>query len=240
MAAALNRIPYIRSLPAADREALAAVCSFRQVPRAATVFVEGDEAAGIFLVVAGRIRIVRSSDDGREQVLHEERAGITLAEVPVFGGGGYVGSAIAVDESTVLFVPRHALTVALERHPRSATDVIRILAQRVRTLAAVVEDLSLRDVTARTAAYLVREMDRSAMRNLQLPPTREQLAAHIGTVREQVSRALSQLRAGGLIVVEGTSVVVADPEGLRRLARGRFRTESSQRARASQPSKTMK
>ena len=201
------------------------------------MFVEGDEAAGIFLVVAGRIRIVRSSDDGREQVLHEERDGTTLAEAPVFGGGGYVGSAIAVEASTVLFVPRHALTAALERNPASATEVIRILAQRVRTLAAVVEDLSLRDVTARTAAYLVREMDRSATCNLQLPPTREQLAAHIGTVREQVSRALSQLKASGLIAVQGTSILVANPEGLRRLARGGPRAEARQRARAAHPSK---
>ncbi|MCA1559253.1 MAG: hypothetical protein LC753_05505 [Acidobacteria bacterium] len=83
---------------------------------------------------------------------------MTLGEVPVFDGEGYVGSAVAAEDATVLFVPRAALLDSLRRNPASASEVIRILARRVGTFAALVEDLSLRDVPQRTAGYLLREV----------------------------------------------------------------------------------
>lgn len=74
---ALRQIPYLRNLPAPEREALIGACEFKQVPRGASLFSEGDQATGIFLILTGRIRLVRSSADGREQVLHEEGPGST-------------------------------------------------------------------------------------------------------------------------------------------------------------------
>jgi CRP/FNR family transcriptional regulator, dissimilatory nitrate respiration regulator len=59
-----------------------------------------------FLIARGRVRVVRAAADGREQVLHEEGSGATLAEAPAFDGGGYVGTAIASENTTVVLVPR--------------------------------------------------------------------------------------------------------------------------------------
>jgi CRP/FNR family transcriptional regulator len=211
---ALAQIPYIRTLPPADRSRLAALCEPRRVPRGAEVFAEGDAPAGVFLILGGRVKLVRASLDGREQILHEEGPGATLAEVPVFDGGGYVASAVAVDDSDLLFVPRAPLLELVERHPPSSRAVIAILAARVRRFAGLVEDLSLRGVVGRTAAYLQRELGRSGSLEIELPPTRDELAAHIGTVREQVSRALSQLARDGAIELKGRRVRVADPARL--------------------------
>jgi CRP-like cAMP-binding protein len=194
------------------------VCEVRSISRGGWLFSEGDLATGVFLVLSGRVKLVRSSTDGREQVLHEEGPGTTLAEAPVFDGGGYVGSAIAVEDTTVLYVPKHALLSALERCPASSLEVIRILARRVRKLAGVVEDLSLRDVMERIAAYLLREMVRAGGDSFSLPATRDELAAHIGTVREQASRGLSQLKSTGIIEITGREIHVVDPERLRLMA----------------------
>jgi CRP-like cAMP-binding protein len=172
-------------------------------------FAEGDEPEGVFLIIQGRIKLVRSSEEGREQVLHEEGPEATLAEVPVFDGAGYVASAVAVEDSVLFFVPRGPLLRTLDRVPGSALEVIQVLAARVRKLAAVIEDLSLRDVLERTAGYLLRQ-SRAGGDAVELPATREQLAAHLGTVREQVSRALSQLKASGTIEVDGRRVRVID------------------------------
>jgi CRP/FNR family transcriptional regulator len=215
---ALRQIPYLRKMAPAERDALARDCAFRNVARGVSLFSEGDEARGIFLIVSGRIRLVRSSADGREQVLHEEGPGSTLAEVPVFDGAGYVGSAIAVDDSVVFCVPRATLLAALDRSPGSALEVIRILAGRVRTLAGMVEDLSLRAVTERIAVYLLREMTIAGKDCFTLPATRDELAAHVGTVREQASRGLSALKTAGIITVTGRKVCVTDPDRLRVMA----------------------
>ena len=215
---ALAQISYLGSMPSAERTALARVCEIRTVPRGRSLFAEGDPAQGIFLIVSGRIKLVRASREGREQVLHEEGPGVTLAEVPVFDGGGYVGSAVAVEDARVLCVPKRALLRALDKCPGSALEVIRILAGRLRTLAGVVEDLSLRGVTERVAAYLLRKMALAGSHSFRLPETRDELAAHVGTVREQAARALSQLRAAGAIEVRGRNVHVVDRDRLQLIA----------------------
>ena len=217
-AEALQRIPYLRNLPDAERSGLAASCEFRQIARGARVFAEGDPPAGVFLIVGGRIKLLRSSKHGREQVLHEEGPGSTLAEVPVFDGHGYVGSAVAVEDSLLFFVPRGPLFTALARSPASAVHVIRILAARVRTLAALVEDLSLRPVMERIAAYLCREADRHGDHTFALTVTRDELATHVGTVREEASRVLSRLKAAGVIDVSGRRITIREPRTLRSMA----------------------
>jgi CRP/FNR family transcriptional regulator len=214
----LLRIPYLRRLSDPARSALAEVCRFKALPRGRVLFTEGQPADGIFLILRGRIKIVRTSSEGREQVLHEEGAGVTLAEVPVFDGGGYVGSAVAVEDAEVLCVPEKALRAALDQSPSAALEVIRTLAARIRKLAAVVEDLSLRAVTERIATYLLREMTAASSVHVALPATRDELAAHVGTVREQASRALSELRAIGVITTEGRNVHIADVDRLRLIA----------------------
>ena len=221
IASALEAIPYVMALNAEDRHRLAASCTIRPVQKGHKAFVEGDPPAGVFLILSGRMHLVRSSASGREQVLHEEGAGVTLGEVPVFDGGGYVGSAIAAEDAVLLFVPREPLLDCIGRNPASAAAVIRVLARRVRVFAALVEDLSLRDVTQRTARYLLRESDRAGAASLVLPDTRDVLAAQIGTVREQVSRALSQFRRDGVIELRGRRLRIVDPQRLKALAADR-------------------
>ena len=96
--------------------------------------------------------------------------------------------------------------------------MIRTLAARIRKLATVVEDLSLRAVTERIATYLLREMTIARSDRVVLPATRDELAAHVGTVREQASRALSELRTAGVIAIEGRSVHITDVDRLRLIA----------------------
>jgi CRP/FNR family transcriptional regulator len=138
--------------------------------------------------------------------------------VAIFDGEGYVGSAVAAEDSVLLFIPRAVLLECIGRSPASATEVIRILAQRVRKFATLVEDLSLHDVTQRTARYLLRESAGTADASLMLPDARGVLAAQIGTVRDEVSRALSQFKRDGVIEMDGRRLRIVDPIRLRRLA----------------------
>ena len=95
VASGLAAIPYLASLSARERTDLGRRCRVRAFDKGAVVFSEGEAATGVWVVLAGRVRLMRSSPRGREQVLHTESAGATLAEVPLFDGGGYVATAIA-------------------------------------------------------------------------------------------------------------------------------------------------
>jgi CRP/FNR family transcriptional regulator len=218
--AILRAIPYFRALPAADLRRIAARTQVREVRRGARVFEEGAPAGHLFVVIDGRVRLVRVSRGGREQVLHTEGPGATLGEVPLLDGGGYVATAVAAEPSRLLVVPREAIVDACRRHPDVALGIIRVLARRVRTFAGLVEQLALKDLTARTAALLLAESRAAGAPAFELPGTRDELAARLGTVRELVSRALGRLRAAGVVRVAGRRVTILDAPRLAELAGG--------------------
>ena len=170
--------------------------------------MEGAKPAGIHVIVEGRVKVVRTSRAGREQVLHEDGPGATLGEVPVFDESVYLGSAVAVEDSTLLLVPAAPLLSVVERHPEIARQVIKVLSARLRKFAVLAADLSFSPVTARVARYLATQAERSPTIVLSL--TRAELAAHLGTVREEISRALSELVRRGAIEVHGRQIRVLD------------------------------
>jgi CRP/FNR family transcriptional regulator len=215
----LARVPYFRVLPARPRAALAR--RLRTVGFAAgqRVFEEGVPCEGLWIVVAGRVKVFRTSAGGREQVLHVEGPGATLGEVPLFDRGGYVASATAQTAARLLWVPRREIDALCRRHPAVALAIITTLARRVRAFAGLAGDLTLRPVRARLARLLLDEARRAGRRtpegvDLALPGTREEIAARIGTVREPLSRALAALGREGVVTVRGRRLLVRDTKAL--------------------------
>jgi len=155
--AALQRTILFSELGPEDQEALASRAVEHKLDRGETLFVAGEPAAGLYVIVEGAIRAYRVSSDGREQVIHVERDGATLAEIPVFDGGPYPSSTAAEEDSVLLFIRREdVLRLCLER-PQISLAALRLLAARMRNCAALVERLSLRDVDRRVAQLLLEE-----------------------------------------------------------------------------------
>jgi CRP/FNR family transcriptional regulator, cyclic AMP receptor protein len=183
------------------------------------VFSEGDPCAGLYVVESGSIRIFKSSAGGREQVLSIEGPGGSVAELPVFDGGNYPASAIAIEDTVLLFVSKqdfHALCIA---HPEVALKVLRVVGARLRKLVGIIEELSFTTVRHRLSAYLLRLAQKEGKTVAQgvevtLPSNNQELAAQIGTVRELVSRNLSRLQAEGVLKIDGRSLVIRDRKAL--------------------------
>jgi CRP-like cAMP-binding protein len=216
---ALRRTPLFRELDDNDLNALAGQAKERRLARNEMLFVAGDLAAGLYVVVEGAIRAFRVSSDGREQIIHVERAGATLAEVPVFDGGAYPSSTAAEEDSLLLFVPREAILQLCLDRPKIGLAAAKLLASRLRNCAALVERLSLRDVDRRVAQLLLEESRDYGKREgnsvtFPLALTHTQIASRVGSVREVVSRALSRLQAGGLIAIDGRQVRIPDEQAL--------------------------
>jgi cAMP-binding proteins - catabolite gene activator and regulatory subunit of cAMP-dependent protein kinases len=221
--AALRRTVLFGELDPSDCEALAARAVEYQLNRGETLFLAGEPAAGLYVIVEGSVRAYRVNADGREQVIHVERAGATLAEVPVFDGGPYPSSTAAEESCTLLFIRRDdVLRLCLER-PRISLAALRLLASRMRNCAALIERLSLRDVDRRLAQLLLDEASDYGRRSgdqieFQLALTHQQIAARVGSVREVVSRSIARLQQGGLIKVDGRKVIIPSEEALRSYA----------------------
>ncbi len=187
------------------------------------LFIAGDPANGLYVIAAGSVRAFRSGADGREQIIHVERAVTTIAEVAVFDDGNYPSTVAAEEPSRVFLLAKDDIRSISLAHPQLALAAAKLLAARLRNCAELVESLSLRDVSQRIAKVLLQEAARSGVidgkgSTFVQKLTHNQLAARIGTVREVVSRSLTRLEATGLIAVSGKRVAVPDIEALKKYA----------------------
>jgi CRP/FNR family transcriptional regulator len=184
----------------------------REYEQGDLVFSEGEPCAGLFVVESGALRIFKSAPSGREQVLAIEGPGSSVAELPVFDGGNYPASTSAASKTRVLFVSKQDFYSLCLVHPKVALKVLKIVGARLRRLVGIIEELSFTTVRSRLISYLIRigregtKTSRGVEANL--PASNQELASHIGTVRELVSRNLSRLQAEGLITIEGKTVII--------------------------------
>lgn len=191
------------------------------------LFTTSEECRGLYVIATGRVRIYRTSIEGKEQVLHVEGPGRAVAELPLFDGGPYPASAVTVEPSRLVFLPRSDFETVYRTHPDAADAIIRGLGKRLRHLVHVTEMLAFHDVAARLAMLLVgyAEHDGTPIPGgieLKLGRTQEELSIEIGTARESVSRAMRQLKRGGLIqTIAGDRVLIPDLAKLRARAQGR-------------------
>lgn len=205
---------------------LAERCVTRAVGAGHVLFATGDECRGLYIVETGRVRIYRTSPEGKEQVLQVEGPGRTVAELPLFDGGRYPASAVTLEESRLVFLPRAEFERLYRTQADVAQAVIRALGRRLRHLVQVTETLAFRDVAARLALLLAGYADRvgvptDAGVELTLDRTQEELSLEIGTARESVSRAHRQLKRLGLIEsLDGNRLHIPDVDRLRAMAHG--------------------
>jgi len=224
--ALLRQIPVLAEV---DEAALGRLAQ-RTVPRTVgpghLLFRAGDECRGLYVIEWGRVRIFRVSRDGKEQVLHIEGAGRAIAELPLVDGGPYPASAVTLDETRLLYVPRDEFVHLYRSSPDVADAVIRALGRRLRHLVQLTETLAFRDVAARLAMLLATYAEQHGEPTdvgvaLALDRTQEELSLEIETARESVSRAFKQLRSQGLIEqTGGNRLLIGDVAKLRAFARG--------------------
>jgi CRP/FNR family transcriptional regulator len=223
----LRHIPIFSKLDDTMLAQLAARCISRTVSAGSVLFTTGEPCRGLYIIETGRVRIYRTSPDGREQVLHVEGPKRAVAELPLFDGGTYPASAVAIEPSRLAFLPRDDFEWAYRTHPDIAQAIIQGLGKRLRHLVQVTETLAFRDVAARLATLLADYAERegkptAAGVELVLPRTQEELSLEIGTARESVSRAMRALKRHGLVEpLTGDRILIPDVERLRDRAYGR-------------------
>ncbi|HEV2248162.1 MAG TPA: Crp/Fnr family transcriptional regulator [Terriglobia bacterium] len=211
--ATLRRVPFFAVLGEEELRRLAGHCVVRFLNKEELLFTEGDPCEGMYVIQSGAIKLFKMADTGREQVLVIERAGSTVGELPVFDGGNLPASATALEDSTLLFLPKREFLELCRRNSEVAFAVIRSLAWRFRYMASLVEELSLKEVSHRLARFL---RDRAltagtrTRRGIEFPleESNQQIAAEIGTVRDLVSRNLRRLVDRKIIKMERRRVIL--------------------------------
>ena len=217
--AALRSTALFGSLDKNELSFLASRAKEQVLPQGTVLFFAHEQAKGLYVVVQGSVKAFRTYPDGREQVIHVEGNGGTLAELAVFDEGTYPATAVTEQDSVLLFLRSKDVLQLCEEHPRLTLKMLKVMAGRLRRHAEMVELLSLRDVSQRVARLLLMEARAHGIQSgngweLTAAPSHQQLASRIGSVREVITRSMALLRRRGLITQRRGQLTIPDSKAL--------------------------
>ena len=178
-------------------------------------FFEGDEADGFYVVSSGRVKVFKMNPLGKEHILHIFGAGEPIGEVAVFNKRPFPASAEALENSSVLYFRRGDFVELIKQNPSVSLNMLGVMSMRLRQFATQIENLSLKEVPARLAGYLLYATEEQGGGDtLQLSISKGQLASLLGTIPETLSRIFSKMGEERLIEVDGKTIRILDKEGL--------------------------
>ena len=195
-----------------------------ELARGGVLFSEGEPGDRLYVVTAGKIKLGRSSSDGRENLLAVLGPGEMFGELSLFDPGPRTATATAVTDSRVIGLGHEALQPWLSSRPEVAPPLLRALAQRLRRTNENLADLVFSDVPGRVAKALLDLAKRFGVQaddgvHVTHDLTQEELAQLVGASRETVNKALAEFQQRGWIRHEARAVVLLDLERLSRRAR---------------------
>jgi CRP-like cAMP-binding protein len=214
-------IPLFEGLSPKQYTALGAIAVRKYYSRGQNFFAEGDEGIGFYIILSGKVKVFKLSPEGKEQIFHILEAPEPFAEAAVFAGQHYPASAQALAETMVLFFPRQKFLELISREPSLALAMLALLSLRLRKLTMLVENLSLKEVPSRLAAYLLYLNEHNVNApTIELDISKNQMASLLGTIPETLSRILKRMNEEKLINVSTRSISILDKKGLTDLAEG--------------------
>jgi CRP-like cAMP-binding protein len=208
-----------------DRRTLRDLGVVRRHQRGAYVILEGDRSDHVLVLLEGRLKIVRTNEDGRESLVAVRTAGELVGELNALAGSDAprAASVIALDDVTVQSIPAAEFLSFVAARPQVSFSLMRSLAVRLREATARHSDAAGYDSLHRVARVLVEQAERDGRAvdgGLLVGDglSQSDLAGLVSASPKSVGRALSTLRSRGLITTARRTIVVVDIEGLRRFA----------------------
>ena len=207
--------PYFSGLSFAELGEISHLLFEKRYDRGEMLLWEGEEATALYFIVAGVVKIFKTSADGKEQILAIIRPPKTFNEVPVFNGGVNPASAQAMTPLNVCGISRDNMQLILRQYCQVSVNIIQAMAERLRHLISLVEDLSFRHVIGRVARILLEHAGDGTSPGPRL--TQQEMAAMAGSAREVVGRSLKTLEDEKIIRLDHHRVVITDKGALREM-----------------------
>ena len=187
------------------------------IRRKQNIYLEGDESTRLYFVQSGRVKTVKTTDGGKELIVGLHGPGEFFGYLPLLQNTPHCDSAIAVDESELLYIPKDDFTALLLRNPEVGQQFVRLLADQVSGQAEQLLALAYNSIRRRVADTLVQLHEQAgATAGASIQLTRDDMAAMVGTAAESLSRTLNEFRQDGLIALTPHTIRVLEPEKLRR------------------------
>jgi CRP/FNR family transcriptional regulator len=205
--------PSLRSLPAEQLAALGQQMAQRDLPAGTQLFSERQDCMGFPLLLAGTIKVVKSTAGGREMLLYRVEPGgsCIISSSCLLGHTPYSARGIAETPLSLLLLPIASFEKLLAEHASFRNFVFHLFAERIAELMQLVEEVAFHRLDQRLAKLLLAKGE-------TIHATHQALAEELGSVREMVSRLLKGFALQGLVRLGREQITVIDPSGLQQLA----------------------
>jgi CRP-like cAMP-binding protein len=217
----LKQNTFLGGLPAAALDALLRKGEERAFERGDFIYRRGDPGDSLMIVLRGRVKLANTNVSGKDVTIDYLAAGGIFGETSALDGKERAVDAVALESADIFVIPSADLLPALLAHPEAMLAVIRVLCERSRAGAAIIEDntLKMRARTARGLLRLARQRGRKGAGGmLQLVISQEELGRYLDLTRGNVNRQLATLKVAGHIKVQGSEITILDEKGLEEIA----------------------
>jgi CRP/FNR family transcriptional regulator len=203
----IANIPIFQGLSAPDLYMLEGILKEKEFSKGENIFLEGSDTTGFYIIMKGRVKVFKLSADGKEQILHIAGAKELLGAVSAFSGDPYPAHADAIEKTGAFFFPRRDFLALIKKEPSVVMNMMANLAKRLQQFTKMIEDLSLKEVPGRVAAYLLYLCRRSeGADTVEIDISKAQLASLLGTIPETLSRILRRMSEKGILEVRGRKI----------------------------------
>jgi DNA-binding response OmpR family regulator len=182
------------------------------------VFAEGDTPLNIFFIKSGSVKVFKSHPEGKELITTIYNANDFFGFEPILEGTAYQESAVTMQDSEIVTIPKYDFTALLQSHPDVSAGFISLLCKKVAEKEKQLLNLAYNSVRQRTAEALLKVQQlKDQKENIQI--SRDDLAKMVGTASESVIRVLSDFKEEGLVEIEGGKIKITQPARLEKVVR---------------------
>jgi CRP/FNR family cyclic AMP-dependent transcriptional regulator len=218
----LASIPLFSGLQRDEIQKFADLTRERSYPKGSVILFQDDPGDSLFVLRAGRVKVVLIGEDGREVILGVLEPGAHFGELALIDDQPRSAHVIAMEDAQLLILRREDFRRRVEANPSVAWALLSELSRRLRRADVKIGGLVLLDVPGRIARLLLDLADESGSEAIDKPLTHQTIAQMIGASRETVSRAMKEFQDAGLITVERRRIAVGDREALEKRSQVRM------------------
>jgi len=182
------------------------------------LFTEGEPAENLYILSSGTVDLIKSSPDGKEQLIRQVDEGETFAEAAMFSGESYPVTAIARSKGSLLVIHKNKFLSFIKKNPEISMQIMGAMAKLLRHLNQLITKMTLGSVQSRLAAFIIKRSRESGSPSFELGMKKQELAFQLGTISETLSRNLRKLQDDGIIEVNGQSITIKNATRLNELS----------------------
>ncbi|PKN76499.1 MAG: transcriptional regulator [Deltaproteobacteria bacterium HGW-Deltaproteobacteria-10] len=219
----IQNVALFRGVSAENLKLLASRATYKKFKPGDLLIGEADPIRAFYVVISGRLKLSKSSAEGREQTLSLLEPGDPFGLCTAFATDSFPASAMALDEGEIMIIPGEFMEGIARKEPALLLNIIQILSQRLKESMSLIESLALKEIPGRLSSFLIHALSNDQNKKkdkLELTISQRELAKILGATPEALSRTLRKMSNEGILVVEGRMITILDRKAMEELAEG--------------------